>query len=398
MFGSIFSIRRKLAPSPAFHSLGSFRANYALQALITRGSVFTDQLFDATDENIPSSDNDNDEDDDDDVDDTKKPMELVHEPLFLKLVRRGMKECSQATEETLEQLLNAFDERRQIDVVTAFTTMYQSRKIQYERLLKGESLQDVGLAKPLPKNCVSVAKVIVTPSRILLMAPEVMMVNRVVRRFGPDYALRCVFRDDNLGRLAIRDFSINNIDHMSNIVTEGIYLTLKNGIQVADRVYSFLGWSNSQMRDQGCYLYAPRVNALTGEVTGTVEDIRVWMGDFRDAISVPKMMSRMGQCFTQAQPTVRLERHHWIVEPDIEGGVENKYCFSDGCGRISIKLATHISKILQLKEVPACFQVRFKGFKGILVIDPTIDDIINMPKVIFRKSQQKFGEDRKSVV
>lgn len=212
MFGSIFSIRRKLAPSPAFHSLGSFRANYALQALITRGSVFTDQLFDATDENIPSSDNDNDEDDDDDVDDTKKPMELVHEPLFLKLVRRGMKECSQATEETLEQLLNAFDERRQIDVVTAFTTMYQSRKIQYERLLKGESLQDVGLAKPLPKNCVSVAKVIVTPSRILLMAPEVMMVNRVVRRFGPDYALRCVFRDDNLGRLAIRDFSINNID------------------------------------------------------------------------------------------------------------------------------------------------------------------------------------------
>lgn len=186
---------------------------------------------------------------------------------------------------------------------------------------------------------------------------------------------------------------------MSNIVTEGIYLTLKNGIQVADRVYSFLGWSNSQMRDQGCYLYAPRINALTGEVTGTVEDIRVWMGDFRDAISVPKMMSRMGQCFTQAQPTVyssvknihiveniqvRLERHHWIVEPDIEGGVENKYCFSDGCGRISIKLATHISKILQLKEVPACFQVRFKGFKGILVIDPTIDDIINMPKVIFR--------------
>lgn len=382
-FGPIFSVRRKLAPSPALISLGSFRANYALQALITRGSVFMDQLFDATDPiiHIPE-----------DEEEAKRPMELSHEPIFLKLVRRGMKECPPAVEESLEQLLNAFDERRALDVVFAFSTMYKAKKTQYQRLLSGESLQDVGLAKPLPKNCVSVAKVIVSPSRILLMAPEVMMVNRVVRRFGPDYALRCVFRDDNLGRLAIRDFSVNNIDHMSNIVTEGIYNTLRNGIQVADRLYSFLGWSNSQMRDQGCYLYAPRVDPITGKMTGTVEDIRIWMGDFRDAVSVPKMMSRMGQCFTQAQPTIKLERHHWLVEPDIEGGPEKKFCFSDGCGRISYKLAGHITKLLQLKEIPACFQVRFKGFKGILVIDPTIDDIINMPKVIFRKSQQKFGE------
>ncbi|CAI2323842.1 unnamed protein product [Caenorhabditis sp. 36 PRJEB53466] len=377
-FGSVFSIRRKLAPSPAFQSLGTFRANYALQALITRGSVFLDQLLDVTDVHVPE--------------DQEKPMVLEHEPLFLKIVRRCMKECTQATEETLEQLLNAIDERRNVIIVQAFQSLYKSRKVQYERLLSGESIQDSGLAKPLPKNCVSVAKVIVTPSRVLLMAPEVMMVNRVVRRFGPDYALRCVFRDDNMGRLAIRDFSINNIDHMSNIVTQGIYHTLRNGIQVADRLYSFLGWSNSQMRDQGCYLYAPHVDQVTGMLTGTVEDIRAWMGDFRDAVSVPKMMSRMGQCFTQAQPTVRLKRKHWIVEADIEGGLDNKYCFSDGCGRISCKLAAQITKLLELKEVPACFQVRFKGFKGIVVIDPTIDEIINMPKIIFRKSQRKFGE------
>ncbi|ULU04358.1 hypothetical protein L3Y34_017258 [Caenorhabditis briggsae] len=389
-FGHIFSIRRQLAPSPCLASLGSFRANYALQALITRGSVFMDQLFDCTDTNIPDPLEPEDEEGEGEL--LKQPMNLKDEPMFLKIVRRAMRECPQAAEESLEQLLNAFDERRSIDVIFAFSTMYKTRKVQYERLLNGESLQDVGLARPLPKNCVSVAKVIVSPSRVLLMAPEVMMVNRVVRRFGPDYALRCVFRDDNLGRLAIRDFSINNIDHMSNVVTEAIYNTLKNGIQVADRHYSFLGWSNSQMRDQGCYLYAPRVDPISGKVSGTVEDIRVWMGDFREAVSVPKMMSRMGQCFTQAQPTVKLARHHWLVEPDMEGGPGNKFCFSDGCGRISYKLAGQITRKLKLKEIPACFQVRFKGFKGILVIDPTIDDIINMPKVIFRKSQQKFGE------
>lgn len=33
----------------------------------------------------------------------------------------------------------------------------------------------------------------------------------------------------------------------------------------------------------------------------TVRDIRSWMGDFSSTRSVPKLMSRMGQCFTQAQ-------------------------------------------------------------------------------------------------
>lgn len=197
-FGSIFSIRRKLAPSPSFRSLGSFRANYALQALITRGSVFLDQCFDTTDENIPHV--------------QEQPMELNEEPIFLKVVRKCMNENRHATEETLEQLLNAIDERRSLDIIQAFSSLYEIRKIQYQRVMNGETLQEVGLVKPLPKNCVSVAKVIVTPSRILLMAPEVMMVNRVVRMFGPEYALRCVFRDDNLGRLTIRDFSVNNID------------------------------------------------------------------------------------------------------------------------------------------------------------------------------------------
>ncbi|CAB3404413.1 unnamed protein product [Caenorhabditis bovis] len=374
LFGPIFSVRRKLAPQPPLHSLGTFRANYAMQALLTRGSIVTDQLFDFNST----------------ICELGKPIELDDEPLFLKVVRRGMKECERATEETLEQILNAIDEKRQVDLLDAFINLYMARKRQYERLLSGEKMQDIGLARPLPKNCVAVAKVIVSPTRVLLMAPEVMMINRVVRKFGPDYALRCVFRDDSGGRLVFRDFSLGNIDHVSNIISVTIYNTLKHGITIADRVYSFLGWSNSQMRDQGCYLYAPRIDPVTGEVTGTVEDIRSWMGDFRETVSVPKMMSRMGQCFTQAQPTVKLFPHHWGVEHDIEGGPNNKYCFSDGCGRISLKLARKITRILKLKEVPACFQVRFKGFKGILVIDPMMDELFDVPPIIFRKSQQKF--------
>uniref|UniRef100_A0A7I4Z672 RNA-dependent RNA polymerase n=1 Tax=Haemonchus contortus TaxID=6289 RepID=A0A7I4Z672_HAECO len=48
--------------------------------------------------------------------------------------------------------------------------------------------------------------VMVTPLRTLFMAPEVMMTNRVVRRFGEENALRCVFRDDSGARLIVKDF------------------------------------------------------------------------------------------------------------------------------------------------------------------------------------------------
>lgn len=46
-----------------------------------------------------------------------------------------------------------------------------------------------------------------TPLRLILMPPEVMMTNRVVRHFGEEYALRCVFRDDNGQRLVVNDFT-----------------------------------------------------------------------------------------------------------------------------------------------------------------------------------------------
>lgn len=46
-----------------------------------------------------------------------------------------------------------------------------------------------------------------TPLRLLLLPPEVMMTNRVIRRFGEEYALRCVFRDDNGQRLVSKEFS-----------------------------------------------------------------------------------------------------------------------------------------------------------------------------------------------
>ncbi|CAD6191768.1 unnamed protein product [Caenorhabditis auriculariae] len=369
--GSIHSLRNKLVSNKIpFASVGSFRADYVIEALRRRGSVVMDQLFNSTESPL---------------------IDRQETPLFFRMIGRAMEECSRACEESLEQLLNALDERRAISLCKAFRVMFEERKLAYERVVAGHRLQDVGLLKPLPKNCVSVPKVMVCPTQTLLMAPEVMMTNRVVRRFGAEYALRVVFRDDSGGKLAVRDFNTdkNEQSEENSIVSVLVRDTLVEGITVGDRTYHFLAWSNSQLRDQGCYMYAAKFDPEKGEYTGTIEEIRAWMGNFSTTASVPKMMSRMGQCFTQAQTTIKLEEKHWIVENDITGGVTGNYCFTDGCGKISLKFALKMMHLLKLPVLPVCFQVRFKGFKGILVIDPTIDQIVGAKKIVFRKKASK---------
>ncbi|PAV75828.1 hypothetical protein WR25_22760 [Diploscapter pachys] len=371
-FGAIHSLRRPQPTITEVSSVGSFRADYCIKAMISRGSVVTDQLFDWNNSG-----------------DAENP--------FFAAVKRAMHMNQAAAEEALENLLNAVDERRQMDLKFAFEKLFW----------KGSQEYCQGTAKfvtnsSLPKNCVLIRKVMVTPLRVMFMAPEVMMANRVVRHFGEQYALRCVFRDDRLEnnqKLSIKDFNKGGSVDQNSILADMIRKTLTNGVEICGRTYHFLAWSNSQMRDHGCYMYAPSPDPVTGEWR-TIEDMRKWMGDFSSVRNVPKLMSRMGQCFTQAQPTVVLRQHEWTVEPDIEGGTGHPetgepYCFSDGCGRLSFGLAKEIALALELKVIPSCFQVRFKGIKGVIAIDPSLDWHVKGYKAVFRKSQMKFTEDER---
>lgn len=78
--------------------------------------------------------------------------------------------------------------------------------------------------------------------------------------------------------------------------------------------------------------------------------------------SVPKIMSRIGQCFTQAREIgVELLREHYSCTYDYAGGGDRNgkaYTFSDGCGVVSHSFAKKISESLEMAGcVPSCFQV-----------------------------------------
>ncbi|EJW84764.1 RNA-dependent RNA polymerase, partial [Wuchereria bancrofti] len=300
-------------------------------------------------------------------------------------------ECLLACEVTLDSALAAVDERRRISLLNFFEHNYFRKLNALQRISddnEAASLSD------LPQNCVLIRKVMATPLRLLLLPPEVMMTNRVIRHFGEEYALRCVFRDDNGQRLVPKEFTRGrSLQDQSLIIPDLIYRTLGTGLHIASRHYQFLAWSNSQMRDGGCYMYSDATvnDEVHGEMVYNVEDIRRWMGDFTASKNVPKLMSRMGQCFTQAQPTIMLKKDDWKVEDDILGGIVHPetgevFNFSDGVGRISKKYADRIAKTLGLCPTPSCYQVRFKGFKGVLCIDPLLDEL-DQANIVFRKTE-----------
>ncbi|CDW60289.1 RNA dependent RNA polymerase family protein [Trichuris trichiura] len=287
-----------------------------------------------------------------------------------------------ATEHALSYLLSLVDQLQEIFLPSSFKKYfdkYDSLNLaELEKMERSES--DDGMVR--------VRKVVFTPTRTLLTVPDTMLSNRVIRRFGAEWALRVSFRSDNGGRM--RAFSFNSDD-----IDEVLRRPLRDGLTIGDRHYEFLGWSNSQLRDGGCYFYC---RTAQGEC---VSDIRKWMGNFDGIGNVPKLMSRMGQCFTQSLSAVEIPYPIGSSEVPIQEDHfsqlygEKVFCFSDGVGQISVQLAEEVSEKLNLSPVPSAFQIRFAGCKGMLAVNPRLPEV---QKMVFRESMLKFRTETSNVL
>lgn len=75
---------------------------------------------------------------------------------------------------------------------------------------------------------------------------------------------------------------------------------LNNGMGIGGRHYEFLAFSSSQLKEQSCWLYAPRPGR-------SADDIRRFMGDFSQIRCIAKAGARMGQCFSTTVETMSLQ-------------------------------------------------------------------------------------------
>jgi hypothetical protein len=168
----------------------------------------------------------------------------------------------------------------------------------------------------------------------------------------------------------------------------GEYTTklLKSGVTLNGVHYNFYGHSNSQLKSRTCFMYA----APKGEISRKVEAL----GDFSRMKTVAKKAKRIGLLFSTA--SVAMDVHPNRCE-DIEDVRTEDYIFTDGCGLISPHLAHELARKLgisfrNVRYTPSVFQIRYRGYKGVLTLDPAMKGKV---LVKFRRSMKKFsgGDD-----
>ncbi|KAL3986130.1 RNA dependent RNA polymerase family protein [Acanthocheilonema viteae] len=352
----------------------SFGLQYLIAALLSRGAVVKDQLL----------------------------ITVESRNQFLKHIIESYEQNDSITLEALERLINMVDEMKSIPpLISVFDRIRDSVFIRSDLLavIHGKSAEE-GFQR--------VRKAVITPTRMFLVVPELLMGNRVLREFdeNSDGALRIQFRDDDGTHLRRNTAG-------SYIIETTVHNCLLRGIYISNNHFVYLASSNSQMRDNGCYFFNDGND-------GQAKKIREKLGKF-DCTNIPKLMSRMGQCFTQSKESdVVLKRKKYNKTYDVIGGKDfcgEPFIFSDGVGKLSEDFAEKIARDLDLgKCVPSCFQFRHRGLKGVLSVDPALrqrrlwakkngledkhgkTEKVNDLDMLFRPSQDKFHAPRKKII
>ncbi|XP_078691457.1 uncharacterized protein LOC144921909 [Branchiostoma floridae x Branchiostoma belcheri] len=336
---------------PAPHTAGkeadlltgvAFKTAYAFRALLSRGFTVSDQVTDA----------------------------------FIRQVKRLDRDRGEeVAADVLYRLTHVLERDRFANIQAVLDCLLTARDVE------------LGRPETLPRTLQVVARVIVTPTRLVFLQPEIMYGNRVLRKFGTDHFIRVVFRDEDFSKLQATGNKARGEEEEE--VFARVKEVLRKGIKVDNRLYEFLAASNSQLREHGLWFFA-------ADGRNTADSIRAWMGDFSNSSCPATYLARMGQCFSTTESSVTVRRRQVSRIPDIEGGLDpdgKPYCFSDGIGKISRDLASEMCEKTQRSHEPSAFQVRYAGVKGMLAVDPTLPGLA----LQYRKSMEKFSSDHDNI-
>lgn len=237
------------------------------------------------------------------------------------------------------------------------------------------------------RNMMSCHRILVTPSKIYCLGPELESSNYVVKNFA-DYAsdfLRVTFVDEDWSKLPPNAVStsikqgIFSQPYRTNIYHR-ILSILRDGIVIGEKRFQFLAFSASQLRSNSVWMFAS--NKFV-----TAEDVRKWMGCFDKIRSVSKCAARMGQLFSSSMQTFEVPFQQVDIIPDVEVTADGiGYCFSDGIGKISPAFAKEVATKCGVKNhTPSAFQIRYGGYKGVIAVDHG-----SFRKLSLRSSMLKF--------
>ena len=158
---------------------------------------------------------------------------------------------------------------------------------------------------------------------------------------------------------------------------------LKSGIVLNNVHYYFFGHSNSQLKSRSCFMFAKSKAEITVKIDS--------LGDFSKMKSVGKKAKRLGLLFSSAEIAAELNPERC---EDIDDITSNDYIYTDGCGLISGQFARQIVQRANIvyrnkKYLPSVFQIRYRGYKGVLTLSPALK---GKTQVMFRESMKKLKD------
>lgn len=243
---------------------------------------------------------------------------------------------------------------KSVDIPGFCRTLDFRLKRRFSRL----SVADIRITRCLQNNPVRAA--VVTPLSTAFGYESVPETNRVLRNFDQDKFIRFSLRDSN-GAKFLSDGTVNQ---------DGVYEYFRRimleGLVVGPRRYFFLAATTSQLKEHNAWFVTPYEQ--DGVIIGA-DYIKSWLGDFSSIKNIGKYAVRVGQALSTTTDTY--EMHDFVEIPDV---ARNGYSFTDGIGLISAGHALAVSRALGLAHVPSAFQIRFAGFKGVVAVQPLLDD------------------------
>ena len=274
----------------------------------------------------------------------------------------------------LDKFQNSMEEQSLKEFEEELKDIFKSLYAQYEN----EGLKEV--LRPSKNDILMrVQRCVITPTYILFTPYVLEEGNRIIRQFFChnnnsyiNYAILCTFKMDSL-----EEARWNN-----NFLMEYIKFILSTGFYIGEKKFKFFNYSQSQFRNMSCWLVIKP------------EEIIKQIGDFSKIKQLSKYAARISQTLTTTIQTIQIQKNNINFIPDVKSKPgEGDYTFSDGVGKIAYDLAKGISEKLKLDYVPACFQGRFLGCKGVWTTMWYEED----SKIYCRDSQVKFKVEPKEL-
>lgn len=229
----------------------------------------------------------------------------------------------------------------------------------------------------------------ITPSGLWLDGPHVDEGNRIIRRYADksDYFMRVRVAEET-GQV-IRDN--RDVDIEAEIYSGRVRSALQSGLVLGGRLFRFLAWSTSSLREHSVWFVADFVDDATLQRV-SAHSIRDGIGDLHHIRVPARYAARMGQAFTTTAFSIPIDYRKVIMQDDYKTK-DGKGVFSDGCGQISSDVVARLQdtdnrrRRRKIKLVqPTVYQIRMGGAKGVLALNTDLQS----HDVVLRPSMKKF--------